>query len=985
MPLQRCQREGVKGWRWGKSGKCFIGVGAKAKAERQGRAIAVRNTRIGCTCNFTTNRMQVVPSNPLKADPTRTKTLRRVLEAEFVRRFRELRQKVFDLVVTEDAFGLKRKPISNPFTGNEERENVELLSDGCVDSRVDSSSLHTPECLLLGQGDSLLRTDSETLSRAEEQDGKQITQNKELENALEQNDQTTGERKSVELEGADEIGGSGYRVAGSNESDNLPTGDAREDNVRTSGGPDESRDRGAYRGVAEPKSRRIHLTQNGERTDGPDGKTDARANDGGNVQGNEPRGQSEFSEAGRRDSEVVSSPDSNAGAEDRSLGREDRGVDESDYNDEEARGQTVLHNRQAHPTLEPAFNQRFAFRTTPEQLRLFQEWLATEIRQDIFGLPRVFTVDPFGVIAGAELERAYWTEFVRRGYEKGAGRAFSDVRKPALASGKEQLAFFEGTRAEFLRQSFAQPETVEKVKLLASRVFTDLKGVTDAMSAQMSRVLAEGLTQGKNPRAIAKDLVDRVDKIGITRARLIARTEIIRAHAEGQLDALERLGVEEVGVMVEWSTAGDDRVCPLCQPLEGVVFKLKEARGLIPRHAQCRCAHIPANVGEGTKGQKHGQSAVKAARDRSIKAEIPKRSKRTVAQQKARSTWAGADTRVVKKRPVSVLDDPTVEKVTPKAPAKPKPRPEVKRVKKKPIARQEPEKKRKTEKPTKKKSVAQTERERRIKAEEKLKESEKRAKEKEKQTKERQVRETEKRSKEREGLRKEELERSSKEEAKTKRLREQLAEQKKKRIEAQEKVKKLEKAKEKKRPGQEGVNRKKVEQSLKKAERELQSRTKEQLQVIDANGNVVGVFNGSQTSVKAPFEVKNQILEGNFTTVHNHPSIDGVASSFSTSDVNGGILLREVETRVVTQEGSKYSMRYADTIRNLPDKERLALSKQVPKEYDKIFLRRTKELAARGKREGMPFEKLKFEMEEVSHQAWVETSKLHKGLEYKKI
>lgn len=38
MPLMRCQKNGKRGWKWGKSGKCYIGKGAKAKAKRQGRA-----------------------------------------------------------------------------------------------------------------------------------------------------------------------------------------------------------------------------------------------------------------------------------------------------------------------------------------------------------------------------------------------------------------------------------------------------------------------------------------------------------------------------------------------------------------------------------------------------------------------------------------------------------------------------------------------------------------------------------------------------------------------------------------------------------------------------------------------------------------------------------------------------------------------------------------------------------------------------------
>ena len=39
MPLQRCTAEGASGWRWGESGKCYVGPDAKAKAIAQGVAI----------------------------------------------------------------------------------------------------------------------------------------------------------------------------------------------------------------------------------------------------------------------------------------------------------------------------------------------------------------------------------------------------------------------------------------------------------------------------------------------------------------------------------------------------------------------------------------------------------------------------------------------------------------------------------------------------------------------------------------------------------------------------------------------------------------------------------------------------------------------------------------------------------------------------------------------------------------------------------
>jgi len=115
----------------------------------------------------------------------------------------------------------------------------------------------------------------------------------------------------------------------------------------------------------------------------------------------------------------------------------------------------------------------------------------------------------------------------------------------------------------------------------------------------MSRTLTDAVVQGMGPMEAANAMVAQVD-IGFSRASTIARTELIRAHAEGQLNGLEDMGVGEVGVEVEWATADDDAVCPKCAELEGSTFSITEARGMIPLHPNCRCAFIPAGEPVGT-------------------------------------------------------------------------------------------------------------------------------------------------------------------------------------------------------------------------------------------------------------------------------------------------------------------------------------------------------------------------------------------------
>lgn len=288
---------------------------------------------------------------------------------------------------------------------------------------------------------------------------------------------------------------------------------------------------------------------------------------------------------------------------------------------------------QSRPTspVPPQFtaNARFTFHTASQKVEQFRRWLATQVQHSILGT------------MSREIENAWWTQYARRGYEQGAGRAFDDVKRPlAKAQTETGMAFYRGTREQFLRDSFAHPVAVDKVKLLAGRVLTELEGVTDAMSQKMTRELTDGLVEGQSPREVARAINREVDGVGKNRALVIARTETIRAHAEGQLDALKNLGVQQVGVAVEWSTAEDEDVCEECEPLEGVVLDIDEARGMIPRHPNCRCAWIPANVGEDDEDQTRDKEDIDDAIEESVDAEGGDE-----------STWSGVDAEINEDRP----------------------------------------------------------------------------------------------------------------------------------------------------------------------------------------------------------------------------------------------------------------------------------------------------------------------------------------------
>jgi len=148
---------------------------------------------------------------------------------------------------------------------------------------------------------------------------------------------------------------------------------------------------------------------------------------------------------------------------------------------------------------------------------------------------------------------------------------------------------------------------MDRVGVLYTRTWNDLKNVSSAMEGQLSRVLSQSMIDGDGPAIIARKLnavistsggeLGLVDTLGRyipaeRRARMIARTETIRAHHLANVQEYRNYEVAGVKVQAEWSTAGFD-VCDVCAPLHGNVYTLDEVQGMIPVHPNCRCMILP--------------------------------------------------------------------------------------------------------------------------------------------------------------------------------------------------------------------------------------------------------------------------------------------------------------------------------------------------------------------------------------------------------
>lgn len=265
-------------------------------------------------------------------------------------------------------------------------------------------------------------------------------------------------------------------------------------------------------------------------------------------------------------------------------------------------------------------NTRWQFQTSDAKLKSYQRWLDSQVE------------------AGILEERSddgWTTVHIESAYKKAKVRAYARE----LKSTKKDRDFYQGGTTAFAVDSFSDGAEETAIRLLATRTFEQLNGITKTMSSRMARELADGLAHGHSADRIARDLRKTV-QLSKSRALTLARTELANAYTEGQLDAFEAQGVEEFTVDVEWLTAGDDRVCDQCASLEGIVVKIEDARGMLPRHPNCRCAWVPITPAAVPSTSKTTTRQIKAAILKSVRSESPRRTKAEALRQ---SPWAGTD------------------------------------------------------------------------------------------------------------------------------------------------------------------------------------------------------------------------------------------------------------------------------------------------------------------------------------------------------
>lgn len=101
-----------------------------------------------------------------------------------------------------------------------------------------------------------------------------------------------------------------------------------------------------------------------------------------------------------------------------------------------------------------------------------------------------------------------------------------------------------------------------------------------------TEIVMKGIAEGRPTDLVIREMQQRLN-VTKARARMIVRTESIRAYAEASDNYYAQMGIE----YVSWYSTSDDRACEWCAPRAGLIYKRTEVS--VPIHPQCRCFLSP--------------------------------------------------------------------------------------------------------------------------------------------------------------------------------------------------------------------------------------------------------------------------------------------------------------------------------------------------------------------------------------------------------
>ena len=161
---------------------------------------------------------------------------------------------------------------------------------------------------------------------------------------------------------------------------------------------------------------------------------------------------------------------------------------------------------------------------------------------------------------------------IRHAYRNGAKKAMQQIQNT------ERLTMLTTTDWEAL-------ELLEEIN------FNRITDCTQTMQKSITYSMQRGILEGWGTNKIANEIRRNIkgnQNMGITRAKTIARTEIVNAYNQANQNKDRENGVKKY----IWITSFDDRTCPECMGYDGQIFTV--GKDIVPpAHPNCRCSTSP--------------------------------------------------------------------------------------------------------------------------------------------------------------------------------------------------------------------------------------------------------------------------------------------------------------------------------------------------------------------------------------------------------
>lgn len=228
------------------------------------------------------------------------------------------------------------------------------------------------------------------------------------------------------------------------------------------------------------------------------------------------------------------------------------------------------------------FNTRWKHLQTHEKIHQFNNWLVIEM--------------PMANLLG-EKSKTLHSQYISQAFSKGMHRAYDDTMgMQFVANDQEDYTLSSSNGSKLNMMLFVDSRTKATRKALFDRAYAAHSSLVGQMQHAMTTSVHQSLVSSHTPYKVASEMMTLIDRYK-ARALTTARTELVRAHAAGQLAMMDHLGVNQAIVIPE---SGDGAsLCKACSSYGARPVKLSKAAGIIPMHPNCRCAWMPIKKGVG--------------------------------------------------------------------------------------------------------------------------------------------------------------------------------------------------------------------------------------------------------------------------------------------------------------------------------------------------------------------------------------------------